>query len=181
MKFIAGVILVVSLMFGGRLGIGISGGGQYEVNFGALKYETLPALFYGGEFHLQAEALPSMYLEPLVLYLNDGNNKVPAGGVGLRINVAPRLGRFFLAPFFGLEGDILFYNSGIDLNQALMNNQLAVYFRESSPKTAGLGFGGVSLYFSKSLSLDCQYRYYSFGNGIGIKMAWAGFTYYINW
>ncbi len=181
MRFTLGLILLAPFMFGGRLGIGIGGGGQYDMDYNTLQYESPTNLFYGAEFHLQAEALPNMYLEPLVLYLNDGINQTPACGIGLRINVAPRLGRFFLAPFFGLEGDILFYNPKINLNQALLNNQLEGYFRGSSPSSAGFGFGGISIYFGKSISLDCQYRYYSPNRGIGIKMAWAGLTYYINW
>ncbi len=178
------LIILLSLFavsFAGRLGIGFSGGSEYTGDYTLQNYSQLRHMFYGGEFHISAEALPFMFIEPVGLIFNDAriNGSVP--GVGLRINIAPRLGKFFLAPFFGVEGDILFYNSHMDFNSAMSARRLGDYFEGSSPKTLGSGYGGLSVYFGKTMSFDCQYRYISFDRNIGVEMAWAGLTFYINW
>ncbi|MEO0095038.1 MAG: hypothetical protein ABIL46_04750 [candidate division WOR-3 bacterium] len=182
MKKIFMFILIISgICFAGRLGIGISGFGEYEYDYSLENYERLSQMFYLAEFHLSAEALPYMYLEPIGLLVNDALNNRMLPGVGLRINIAPRLGNFFLAPFFGIEGNILFYNRGMELKDAVYTRRLEEYFENSSPRAAGLGFGGLSIYFGKAMSLDCHYRYLYIAKGIGIEMVGAGLTYYINW
>ncbi|MEO0184741.1 MAG: hypothetical protein ABIL20_02960 [candidate division WOR-3 bacterium] len=175
------ILVIFALTFAGRLGIGISGGGEYKDNYSLETYDQLPQMFYGAEFHISAEALPYMYLEPVGLIANDAMKNMLVPGIGLRVNVAPRLGKFFLAPFFGIEGDILFYNSQFDFGDAANAGRLREYFEGSSPLPVGIGFGGLSIYFGKAVSLDCQYRYTSLAKGMGVEMVYAGLTYYINW
>uniref|UniRef100_A0A7C4XFJ6 Uncharacterized protein n=1 Tax=candidate division WOR-3 bacterium TaxID=2052148 RepID=A0A7C4XFJ6_UNCW3 len=181
MRGIILIFIIATSLSGGRLGIGLSGGLQKDVNFDYSIYNRISELCYGGEFHLQSEALPRLYLEPLILYFNDGVSLSPNLGVGLRVNVAPRLGRFFIAPFFGIEGDIIFTNTEINLNQAIRDNCVEEYLSSSSPKISGFGFGGISFYLGKSFSIDGQYKYYSMRGRINTEMIWAGLTYYINW
>lgn len=163
------------------MGIGFSGGGEYKSGYGFQNYGAINNMFYGAEFHISAEALPYMFLEPIGLVVNDARKHLNVPGIGLRINVAPRLGKFFLAPFFGIEGDILFYNPRIDLKNAATSGRLEDYFEGSSPRAIGMGFGGLSVYFGRAVSLDCQYRYMSLTKNLGVEMVWAGITYYINW
>jgi len=175
------ILSIFTLTFAGRLGIGFSGGGEYANDYTLQNYDQLSRMFYAAEFHISAEALPYMFLEPIGLVVNDATQNLNVPGVGLRINVAPRLGKFFLAPFFGIEGDIMFYNSHIDLKNAATAGRLRDYFEGSSPRVIGMGFGGLSIFFGKAMSLDCQYRYLSLSKNFGVEMVWAGLTFYINW
>lgn len=175
------ILIVIAISFAGRFGIGFSGGYEYKSGYDLQNYEQLQGMFYGAEFHISTEALPYMFIEPIGLVVNDAINNVNVPGVGLRINVAPRLGKFFLAPFFGIEGDILFYNSNINLRNAATSGRLQDYFEGSSPHAIGMGFGGLSIYFGKAISLDCQYKFLSLSRNLGTEMVWAGLTYYINW
>ncbi len=175
------ILLISGLSFAGRLGIGISGGAEYQRDYALQHYDQLPEMFYGAEFHISAEALPYMFIEPVGLVVNDATRGVTVPGIGLRINVAPRLGKFFLAPFFGIEGDIVFYNSQFNFQEAATSGRMSAYFENSTPRALGMGFGGLSIYFGKAVSLDCQYRYTSIAKGLGVEMVYAGLTYYINW
>lgn len=174
------LLIIFSLAFSGRLGIGISGGSEY-FDYETITIEQIPGLYYGGEFSLQAEALPNLYLEPMVSYLNNPALSSSALGFGLRANVQPRLGRFPIAPFFGVEGALLLYNNNLNASTALMSDRLETYIETSQPRTIGLGFAGVTIFLGKSVSIDCQYRYLSIADNYGIEMAWLGLTYYINW
>ncbi len=171
--------LIIALA--GRLGIGLSGFGEYEQNYTLKNYESLDKMHYSAAFHISAEALPFMFIEPCASVVNDASTNKMVPGIGLRINVAPRLGRFFLAPFFGVEGNILFYNPTMELKDAAYNQRLEEYFEGSSPRATGTGFGGLSIFFGKSVSLDCHYRYLYLAKGVGIEMVGGGLTYYINW
>jgi hypothetical protein len=175
------ILLISALSFAGRLGIGISGGAEYQRDYALDNYDQLPKMFYGAGFHISAEALPYMFIEPVGLVVNDATRGVTVPGIGLRINVAPKLGKFFLAPFFGVEGDIVFYNSEFSLQEAVASGRMSAYFENSTPRAFGMGFGGLSIYFGKAVSLDCQYRYTSIAKGLGVEMVYAGLTYYINW
>lgn len=175
------ILAIFALSTGGRLGIGFSGGGEYKNGYGLQNYSQIQSMFYGVQFHISAEALPYMFLEPIGLVMNDAIKHSNVPGIGLRINVAPRFGKFFLAPFFGIEGDILFYNSNIDLRDAASQGNLQYYFEGSSPRAIGMGFAGLSIYFGRAISLDCQYRYLSLAKNLGTELVWAGITYYINW
>lgn len=180
-KLIFLVIIFQVISFAGRLGIGIGGSAEYNENYALQNYGELKRMYYSAEFRISAEALPYMFIEPIGIVVNDAFKNTVVPGIGLRINVAPRLGKFFLAPFFGIEGDILFYNPEMSLRESFSNNRLEEYFEGSSPRAAGMGFGGLSIYFGKSASLDCQYRYLCLAKGIGIEMVGASLTYYINW
>ncbi|MGB9721729.1 MAG: hypothetical protein ACPL28_09655 [bacterium] len=180
-KLTISFILIFIMCFAGRLGIGIGAGAEYEKSYALQNYDQLPQIFYGGEFRISAEALPYMFLEPVGLIVNDATRDMTVPGIGLRINVAPRLGKFFLAPFFGVEGDILFYNQNLAFQEAATAGRTGEYFEGSSPRAIGMGFGGLSIYFGKAVSLDCQYRYTSIAKGLGVEMVYAGLTYYINW
>jgi hypothetical protein len=175
------IALIAPLAFAGRFGVGFSGGAEYDGNYQSLSYEQLPLLFYGGEFHLQAEALPALFLEPTVSYMNNPQLATSAVGAGLRLTVQPRLGRFFLAPFFGVEGTLMFYNQGLDLQTALRSGRLEEYLRNSNPRPIGYGFAGMSIFLGRSLSLDGQYRYLRLNDQYTVKMVWAGLTCYLNW
>jgi len=181
MKPLIYILLVTSLTFGGRLGIGFSAGGEYDKNYQTIDIYQLPDLYFGGEFHLQAEALPNLYLEPLVTFLNNPDMSTAALGFGLRVNIEPRLGRFFIAPFFGAEGTVLLYNDNVDLLVAAQTNRFDEYIETSHPKPVGQAFVGLKIYLGKSISLDGQYRYLSLTENYGVQMAWAGLTFYINW
>ncbi|MGQ9816699.1 MAG: hypothetical protein ACUVQ3_01925 [bacterium] len=180
-KILLFILTISALCSAGQMGIGFSAGGEYKNGYGLQNYGTLDNMFYGGEVHISAEALPFMFIEPIGLVVNDPTKSLNVPGIGLRINVAPRLGRFFLAPFFGIEGDILFYNSRIDLKNAVTSGRWEEYFEGSSPRAIGMGFGGISVYFGKAVSFNCQYRYMSLTKNLGVEMVWAGITYYINW
>jgi len=181
MRRIFWLVTLTPLAFAGRLGIGISAGGQQYGDYRSLTVEQLPTLFYGSEFHIQAEALPHFYLEPLVSYYNNPGSAKSGLGFGLRANIQPRLGKFPLAPFFGVEGLIVLYNNDVDIGSAFQSDRLAEYIESSTPGTIGLGFAGVTLFLGKALSIDCQYRYLSFTRNYGVEMTWVGLTWYINW
>lgn len=180
-KIILLIALPLILSMAGRFGIGLGGFGEYNQNYTIQNYGLLDKMYYSAEFHLSAEALPFMFIEPGVLVLNDALKNKMVPGVGLRINVAPRLGKFFLAPFFGIEGNILFYNPKMELKDAAYSQRLEEYFEGSSPRATGTGFAGLSIYFGKSVSFDCHYRYLCLAKGIGIEMVGGGLNYYINW
>jgi len=180
-KIILLIALPLILSLAGRFGIGLGGFGEYEENYTLQNYNQLNKMFYSAEIHLSAEALPFMFIEPSAWVVNDALTNKMVPGVGLRINIAPRLGKFFLAPFFGIEGNILFYNPKMELKDAAYSQRLEEYFENSSPRATGTGFGGLSIYFGKSVSLDCHYRYLYLARGIGIEMVGGGLTYYINW
>ncbi|MEO0123432.1 MAG: hypothetical protein ABIL69_05440 [candidate division WOR-3 bacterium] len=175
------ITLPIIISLAGRLGIGLSGFGEYDQNYTLKNYESFDKMNYTAEFHLSAEALPFMFIEPSALVVNDAFTNKMVPGIGLRINVAPRLGKFFLAPFFGVEGSILFYNPAMELKDAAYNQRLEEYFEGSSPKATGIGYGGLSIFLSSSVSLDCHYRYLYLAKGVGIEMVGAGLTCYINW
>jgi hypothetical protein len=181
MKTIFYITLIAPLAFAGRFGVGFSGGIEYEQNYQLMSYQQLPLTYYGGEFHLQAEALPAFYLEPTISYLNNPQLTTSAIGAGLRFTVQPRLGRFPIAPFFGGEGTLLFYNQNMDLRTAIQSGRLEEYLQTSNPRPIGYGFAGLSIFLGKSVSLDGQYRYLSMNQQIGVQMVWAGFTIYLNW
>jgi hypothetical protein len=181
MRWLILLPLVFTIVFAGRFGIGVSGGAEYDEDYQTLSYEQLPSLCYGAEFHLQAEALPYLYLEPTALYLHDARISSPTCGIGLRVNVSPKFKSFPIAPFFGIEGTLLFYNDEMDLNDAVRGQHFDAYLESSSPRATGSGFGGLSIYFGRSVSLDCQYRYLRLAESYGLELAWAGITYYINW
>jgi hypothetical protein len=175
------IALIAPLAFAGRFGVGFSGGTEYDRDYQAMSYEQLPVMFYGGEFHLQAEALPALFLEPTVSYLNNPQLATSAVGAGLRLTVQPRLGRFPLAPFFGVEGTLMFYNQNLDLQSAIQSGRLEEYLRTSNPRPIGYGFAGMSIYLGRSLSLDGQYRYLRLSEQYAVQMVWAGLTFYLNW
>uniref|UniRef100_A0A7V3VTD8 Outer membrane protein beta-barrel domain-containing protein n=1 Tax=candidate division WOR-3 bacterium TaxID=2052148 RepID=A0A7V3VTD8_UNCW3 len=165
----------------GRFGVGIAGFCQYENDYSIKNYNQFANTFYGIKCHISAEALPYMFLEPVGVLINNPLRNELAPGIGLRVNVAPRLGKFFLGPFFGFEGDILFYNPSIQFRDAVTTHRLEQYFEDSSPRGIGTGFGGLSIYLGKATSLDCHYQYLYIAKGIGIEMVCAGITFYLNW
>ena len=181
MKTIIMVMLTASLVFAGSFGIGFSGGCEYDQDYRSMSAATLPGMYYGGEFHIQAQALPVLYLEPTFSFLNNPAMNSASVGAGLRLTVQPRLGRFPLAPFFGAEGTLLFYNSDLDLIDAYNSNRLQEYFETSHPRAVGYGFAGLSLFLGRAISLDGQYRYLGMSREIGVPMVWAGMTFYLNW
>ncbi len=180
-KIILSISIPIIFALAGRFGIGLSSFGEYHQDYSLQNYDSINKMNYSVEFHISAEALPFMLIEPCALVINDAIKNKMVPGVGLRINVAPRLGSFFLAPFFGLEGNILFYNPAMEMKDAAYNQKLNEYFEGSSPRATVAGFGGLSIYFGKSISVDCHYRYLYFAKGIGIEMVGGGLTYYINW
>lgn len=180
MKIISFVLIISSLAFCGSFGIGIAGGGQYYEDYKSLTPEMLQEMFYGAELSLSAEALPNVFLEPSFSYLNNPAVSTSAAGCGLGLNIKPRLGNFPFVPYFGLKGTILFY-SEMDIREAARAGQLIAYIENSSPKLIGAGFAGISLFLGKSMSLNCNYSYYSLAPQYGVEMVWAGLTYYINW
>jgi hypothetical protein len=183
MKTIISIIvcfIIAAPGFCGRLGIGVAGGGEYVRNYQALSADEIQSVFYGAEFRIQAEALPSVYLEPSVSYLNNPSLQSTAAGLGLGFNVQPKLGRFPIVPSFGLEGTLLFYNT-INLTDAFKNGTVEEYIQSSTPKLVASGFAGLNLFISRSMSLNCHYRYLSLAPQQNVEMVWAGLSYYFNW
>lgn len=180
MKKIIMLIILISLAFGGRLGMGIAGGGQYDQDYRTITPETIQNLFYGGKCYISAEALPNVFLEPSVIYMNNPTVSLSTAGFGLGLNIQPRLGDFPIAPSFGIEGILLLYNDA-NISEAVRSGNLYEYIETSTPKLMGAGFAGLSLFLGKSISLDCQYRYHAFSPQYGVEMAWAGLSYYFNW
>jgi hypothetical protein len=174
------ILIIASLAFGGRFGMGIAGGSQYDKDYKTISPESLKNMFYGAEFYIQAEALPNVFLEPSITYFNNPTISSSAAGVGLGINIQPRLGGFPIAPFFGVEGTLLLYND-LDVAEAVKSGQLNTYIETSRPKLAGAAFAGISLFLGKSISLDCHYRYQGLSRQFGVEMVWAGLSYYFNW
>lgn len=175
------IAIITPLAFAGRFGVGFSGGTEYNQNYQSMSYEQLPILFYGAEFHLQAEALPALYLEPTFSYMNNPRLSMSAVGAGLRMTVQPRLGRFPLAPFFGVEGTLMFYNQNLDLQTALESGRFEEYMQTANPRPIGYGFAGMSIFLGRSVSLDGQYRYLRLNEQLSVQMVWAGLTFYLNW
>ncbi|KPJ73809.1 hypothetical protein AMJ52_03135 [candidate division TA06 bacterium DG_78] len=180
MKKITLFLIIVSCTFAGRLGIGLAGGGQYPNHHETLTPEQFLDLYYGAELSVQAEALPHVYLEPFITYLNNPSHSSSSAGVGLGITLRPRLGRFFIAPAFGIKGTLLFCND-VDIADAIKNGQLNEYIESSSPRLNSTAFAGLTILFGEKMSLDCQYRYCGLTQEYGIEMVWAGLNYYINW
>jgi hypothetical protein len=137
-------------------------------------------LYYGAELSIQTEALPHVYLEPLITYLNNPSHNSSSAGLGLGITIRPRLGRFFIAPAFGIKGTLLFCND-LDIADAIKNGQLSEYIESSSPYLNSTAFAGLTILFGETMSLDCQYRYCGLTQECGIEMVWAGLNYYMNW
>lgn len=181
MKKLYIITITFSLVFAGRFGIGFSGGCEYEQGYQSLSAASLPGVFFGGEFHVQAEALPAFYLEPTVSFLNNPEANQLTIGTGLRLTVQPKLGRFPLSPFFGAEAALQFFNSDLDLVAAYRAQRLTEYFETSHPRAIASGYAGLSIFLSRGLSLDGQYRYLSLCREVGVPMAWAGMTFYLNW
>ncbi len=180
MKKITFLLILTSLAFGGRLGIGISGGGQYLEDYETLTPERLETLFYGAKFNIKAEALPNVFLEPSIGYVNNPSISQSATGIGLGMTIKPKLGNFPIVPSFGLEGTLLFYNED-NIADAIRAGQLEQYIKTSTPELMGAGFAGLSLFLGKSISIDCTYSYHKFSPQYGVEMIWAGVSYYINW
>jgi len=180
MKRIAFLLIIASLVFGGRLGIGISGGGQYVENYETLTPERLETLFYGAKFSIKAEALPNVFLEPSIGYINNPSISQSAAGIGLAMTIKPRLGNFPIVPSFGFEGSLLLYNES-NISDAIRAGQFEEFIKTSSPELMGVGFAGLSLFLGKSVSIDCAYSYHRFSPQYGVEMIWAGVSYYINW
>ena len=176
------IFISICVAFGGTFGINIAGGAQYESNrdYQNLTPEQVQDMFYGGEVSLMAEAFPNVFLEPTVVYFNNPQMSSSAAGVGLAVNITPRLGCFPIAPHFGVDGTILFYND-IPLTQAAQNGNINEYLETSTPRFMGTGFLGLSLFLGNALSLDCNYRYHSMSREYVVEMIWGGITYYVNW
>jgi len=180
MKKIVCLLIVTTFAFAGRFGIGIAGGGEYEENYKTLTPETIQDIFYGAEFYIQAEALPNVYLRPTISYLNNPSISSSMAGIGLGVNVQPRLGNFPIAPFFGLTGTMLLHNE-MDIAEAVKSGRLNEYIETSTPQLMVSGHAGLNLFLSKSLAIDCHYRYHSLSPQYGVEMIWAGLSYNINW
>lgn len=180
MKKITYLIIITSLAFGGRLGIGISGGGEYDKNRREITPDMVQTLHYGAECALLAEALPDIFLETSLSYLNNPSSSSPTAGLGLGVNFQPRIGRFPIAPLFGVKGTLLFHNN-LDINNAMSEGQLVEYIESSTPQLVGTGLAGLSIYFTKSVSLNCHYRYLALAPDNSLEMIWVGLTYYVNW
>lgn len=180
MKRTALILIITSLAFGGRFGVGFAGGGQYDENYETITPEMLETLFYGGEVYIQAEALPNVFLKPSVSYLNNPTTSSAAAGVGLGLNIQPKLANFPIVPSFGIEGTMLLYNE-LNLTESVRAGHLQEYIETSTPKLMGVGFAGFSLCLGDCISIDCRYRYHSFSPQYGVEMIWAGLSYYINW
>jgi hypothetical protein len=182
MKVIALLCTSLCLVFAGTFGIGVIGGTQYDptYDYQSISPEQIQDMYYGGEIALKAEAFPNVFLEPSLHYLNNPTRSQSTAGVGLGVNIKPRLGRFPIVPHFGVTGTILFYND-LSLTEATRNGTLDEYLMTSTPTFVGAGFAGLSLYLGDALSLDCNYRYHSFAPYRGITMVWGGLSYYVNW
>ncbi|MEO0162321.1 MAG: hypothetical protein ABIL39_11190 [candidate division WOR-3 bacterium] len=180
-KIIICLMLIFASIYGGRLGIGFGLNTRYQEDYLPQNYRNLMENFFWGEFRISAEGLPYMFIEPVGMIFHDAVKNHFLPGVGLRINIAPRIGKFFLGPFFGFEGDILFYNPRSEFRDAFYANKLQDYFENSHPRGMGSGYGGLSLYLGKSTSLDCHYRYLYLAPGMGIEMVGINLTFYLNW
>lgn len=180
MKRIVCLLIVATLGFAGRFGIGITGGGEYKESYETVTVENIHDLYYGAEFYIQAEALPSIFLRPTISYLNNPSISSSMAGVGLGLNIQPRLGNFPIAPFFGLSGTMLLHND-MDVAEAVRTGRLNEYIETSTPQLVGSGYAGINLFLGQSLALDCHYRYHSFSPQFGVEMVWAGLSYSINW
>lgn len=180
MKKIGLFLIIASLTYAGRLGIGIAGGTQYPENYETIVAERFQNLYRGAEFYIQAEALPHVFLEPSIAYLNNPSLSSSSVGFGLGVNVRPRLGGFFIAPSFGIKGTLLLSNE-IDISEAIRTGQLGAYIESSSLHATYAAFAGMSIFFSDKVSLDCQYRYLGLIQEYGVEMVWVGLNYYINW
>jgi hypothetical protein len=182
MKVIALLVTTLCLAFAGTFGIGVIGGTQYEpaYDYQSITPETVREMFYGGEISLKAEALPHVFIEPSLSYLNNPTRSSSAAGIGLGVNIKPRLGRFPIVPHFGVTGTILFYND-LSLTEAAKAGVLNEYLETSTPVLVGAGFAGLSLYLGNSLSLDCNYRYHNLAPYNNVAMVWGGVSFYVNW
>lgn len=180
MKTIIVISLITSLCHAGRFGIGFAGGGEYNRNYETVTVDELQTVFYGAEFRLQAEALPCIYMEPSIKYLNNPSMASTAAGVGLGINIQPKIGRFPIVPSFGVEGTLLLYNN-LSLSDVMNNGNLADYIETAHPRIVGSGFAGLNLFLGQSVSVNCHYRYLSFAPQQNVEMVWAGLSYYFNW
>ena len=166
--------------FAGKLGIGIAGGTQYSQGFNGITPDQFQNLVYGAEFFLQAEALPNVYIEPSISYINNQSISSSSAGLGLGINIRPRLGGFLIAPSFGVKGMLLLDND-LGLSAAIRNGQLNEYIESSTPRFSACCFAGASIFFSKNVSLDCHYQYVGLSEENAVEMVWAGISYYVNW
>ncbi|UCC12331.1 MAG: hypothetical protein JSW02_02000 [candidate division WOR-3 bacterium] len=180
MKKIIIFIISVSFSFAGRFGIGVAGGGEYLADYEITSPQEIHDMYYGAEFRLQAEALPHVYLEPSLSYLNNPYFSSTAVGVGLGMTFQPRLGRFPIVPSVGIEGTLLLYNT-IDAVAAAQDGTLQQYLETSTPRMAGSGFAGLNLFLGELLALNCRYRYHSFAPNANAEMIWAGVSVYLNW
>jgi hypothetical protein len=180
MKYFWLSIIVFSYACAGCLGIGVSAGSEYNGNLETISPEIMNSMYYGAEFHVQAEALPNVYLKPSISYFNNPALSSTAAGFGLGINIQPRLGGFPIVPSFGVEGTLLLYNS-LNLPEAVQNGQLEEYIETSTPRLVGAGFAGVNLFIGRSASLSCHYRYHTLAPDQHVEMVWAGIAYYFNW
>jgi hypothetical protein len=180
MKKIVCLSIIATLAFAGRFGLGITGGGEYKENYETITVENIHNLFYGAEFYIQAEALPSIFLRPTISYLHNPSISSSMAGVGIGVNVQPRLGNFPIAPFFGVTGTILLHND-LDVTEAVRTGRLNEYIETSTPQLVGSGYAGINLFLGRNLALDCNYRYHSFSPQFGVEMVWAGLSYNINW
>ncbi len=180
MKRLITICILASIAFAGRFGIGISAGGEYQQQYASLTPENINDYFYSARGHLQAEALPNVYIEPSITYLNNPAINRSALGAGLGLNIQPRLGRFPIAPNFGAEGALLFYNDD-PVYQAIRGGYLEQYLAESDPKFIATAYAGLSLFLGKGASLDCQYRYHNLAPQLGVQTIWGGLSFYVNW
>lgn len=178
-KFIS-LFLLLSFSFAGRLGIGVAGGGEYVADYEIDSPQEVHDLFYGAEFRLQAEALPHVYLEPSLCYLNNPFYASTAAGVGVGVTFQPKLGRFPIVPSVGIEGTLLLYNT-VDAIAAIQDGSMDQYLETSTPRLAGSGFAGLSVSLGQLLALNCRYRYHSFAPNANAEMIWAGMSVYLNW
>ncbi len=179
MKKIFFILIIISLAFGGRIGIGIAGGSQYDENYETITQEQIQSMFYGAKFNIQAETITSVYLEPSISYFNDPVISTSSAGIGLGLKIKPRLGNFPIVPSFGIEGTMLFYND-LNIAEAARSGQLNEYIETSTPRLMGAGYAGLSLFLGKRISIDCYYQYHGFPQQDGIEMVWAGLSYCIN-
>ena len=180
MKKIVCLFIIITFAFAGRFGLGITGGGEYRESYETVTVENIKDLYYGAEFYIQAEALPSIFLRPMLSYLHNPSISSSMAGIGLGVNVQPRLGNLPIAPIFGVTGTMLLHNE-LDITEAIKAGRLNEYIETSTPQLVGSGYAGINLYLGKSLALDCQYRYHSFSPQFGVEMVWAGFSYSVNW
>jgi hypothetical protein len=180
MKKMVLLSIITQLAFAGRFGIGVCGGAEYCEHYEMVTLENIADYYYGGELYIQAEALPNVYLKPAVLYLNNPAISSSMAGIGLGVNIQPRLGGFPIAPCFGMQGTILLHND-LDVAEAIQSGRLNEYIETSTPQLMGAGFAGLNLFLGKNLVLDCHYRFHSLSPQYHVEMVWAGFSYNINW